>query len=98
MEEIKNLRIETVMQANDRWFSPQNKKLFGDIVYIAYECQGLKFLVRKTNAWTDMFDGIKKTHWRINRIEQDLQIGDLFDDVFSTLGDCKKFIRGGDAL
>jgi len=86
--------ITELKQNNKNWFSPENKRFFGDLRYfVLTDKDGTSFLIRETNAWTDMFDGVKKTHYRINSINEDLTIGDLFDDVFKTEEEVKTFLE-----
>ena len=80
--------LDKIRRENRTWFSTVNMKFAGDLAYFGYYSQaGQAFLVRKTNAWTDMFDGKKKLHYRINSIEANFEIGDLIDDEFKTISD-----------
>lgn len=86
--------LQEVKSKNISWFSPENKKFFGDIRYLVLHDKDKKpYLVRETNAWTDMFDGMKKTHFRINVLEEDLKIGDLVDNIFKNLEDVREWLR-----
>ena len=86
--------LQEVKAVNVAWFSPENKRFFGDIKYfILLDSEGNPFLIRLTNAWSDMFDGIKKPVYRINKIEDGLKIGSLFDEQFKTLEEVKTFLK-----
>jgi len=79
-------------EKNPNWFSSENIKFFGDLEYWFYiNTDGKTYLIRKTNAWTDMFDGVKKVHYRINKIDN-FKISDLFDEHFKTLEEAKTFL------
>ena len=84
-----------VIDANPGWFSKSNKRMFGDIHYHTYHAQsGKAYLVRLTNAWSDMFDQPLHRHYRINPINpQTFDIEPLVDDVFETLGEVKTWLK-----
>jgi len=78
---------------NKGWFTKGNKAFFGDINYRVLHSENKPYLVRLTNAWTDMFDGVKKPHYKINEINNDLSIGHLFDNEFKTIEEVKRFLK-----
>lgn len=84
-----------VRAANGNWFSRGNKKFFGDLNYrVLYgKATGERYLVRATEAWTDMFGGPKRVHYRVNRINDDLTIGKLLDNEFSSLPSVKEWLK-----
>jgi len=86
--------LNAVIRKQPKWFDGNTARLLGDLSYdVLYgKKTGERFLVRKTNAWTDMFDGVKKPHWRVNSIQDDLKIGDLHDEIFKTLEDVKTYL------
>lgn len=82
-----SVTLEDIRQANHGYFSPGNKKFFGDISYEVEMGQKTKtaYLVTYSNAWTDMFDGQKKPHYYVKPIMTgDLTIGPLIDKRFWT--------------
>lgn len=88
--------LRKIRQANKHWFSPSNKRLFGDISYMAFYGgkTGASYLVQKTNAWTDMFGGIPRLHYRIHTLNQETEeIGNLIDTEFKTLADVKNWLK-----
>ena len=89
------IRLADVKQANYNWFKPENKRFFGDLNYfILHNNEGNPFLIRETNAWSDMFDGIKKPHFRINTINPEtLKIGELHDRIFKTREEVKEYLK-----
>lgn len=92
----KMTTLKDVKKRQPDWFSPSNKKFFGDVDYKVMKGgkTNSPFLVRSTYAWTDMFGNDRKLHYRINTINQDDSIGFLFDDVFDDMEDVKNWLRG----
>lgn len=75
-----------IQRNNRKWFGDGNSAFFGDLNYYAFTSNsGTNYLVRLTNAWTDMFDGEKKPHYRLNPIGDNHRIESLTDDVFETM-------------
>ena len=88
--------LRKIRQANENWFSPSNKRFFGDLSYMAFYGgkTGASYLVQKTNAWTDMLDRPKRLHYRIHTLNQTTEeIGKLLDDEFESLKDVKDWLR-----
>lgn len=86
--------MQAVREANEMWFSPKNKKFFQDVSYrVLHSSSGQPYLVRSTYAWSDMFGGQKRLHWRINAIDRDLKIGTLLKKEFATLEDVKEWLQ-----
>ncbi len=87
--------LDDVAKVNSGWFSESNKRFFGDKSYsIEAGTSGKIYLVRSTEAWTDMFDGIRKLHYRINNLDQTtLKIQSLIDDKFKTMNDVKEWLK-----
>lgn len=72
--------LQRVKAANPGWFSLSNKRLFGDKRYSTRRgrVSGRLYLVRQTQAWTDMFGQSPRLHYRINSLDQlTLKIGSL---------------------
>ena len=92
--------IAQVMAANPNWFSRDNKRFFGDLSYkvLHGKVSHTPFLVRKTNAWTDMFDGLKKPHFVVNAIEPgtlkvlSMVPGDVEHRRFKDIEEVKEFL------
>jgi len=100
LKEIElNILINRIDDSQYKWFSESNKKFFGDLNYWFFEINNKYFLIRKTNAFTNMFDSIKKPHYRINHIEKTkdnkFKITDLIEDTFYTIEQAKGFLRTG---
>ena len=87
--------LERVRQSNKTWFNPRNKEFFGDISYHAMAGKESKelFLVQYTDAWTDMFGGDKRPHYRIHTLKDGLVIDELLDDQFETMEDVENFLQ-----
>jgi len=80
---------------NLKWFTPKNKKLFGDITYYLYfsKTTNKPYLINKTYMWSDVFSNTKKINYRIHKIDSELKINGLFDEIFKSLRDTKNFIN-----
>jgi len=92
------LTISQLRQANPRWFARGNARFFGDLWYgVLHSKQGAPYLVRRTNAWTDMFGGKLTPHYRINPISHNLKILALDDRQFATLDEVKAALKESEA-
>lgn len=87
LAEVKDKQVD--------WFSPQNKRFFGDVAYtLLHDADKKPFLVRQTSAWSDMFGQAKSYTFRVNRIDSGtLKIGSLLDQEFDTLEEVKDFLK-----
>jgi len=87
--------LSQVKAAQPEWFSRKNKRFFGDINYrvLHGKTSGEPFLVRLTNAWTDMFRQPKKRHYRVNGLRDDLTIAPLINDIFADLWAVKRWLK-----
>ncbi len=93
---METVTITDVIKAQRDWFSSENKAFFGDKVYdvVTGGKSGKCYLLRLTQAWTDMFDGKPKDHFRINQLDQQtLKIGNLVDDIFPTQASFETWLR-----
>jgi len=93
---MKTVTITDVIKAQRGWFSSENKAFFGDKVYDVSKGgrSGKHYLVRLTQAWSDMFDGKPKDHFRVNELDQQtLKIGKLLDGIFPTQADLDTWLR-----
>ena len=84
------VKMTHVRRANKTWFGKGNKRFFGDVWYRVRKGKttGSLYLVRCTSAFTDMFGGKKRYHYRINKVNSvSLKIEGLIDDSFDTLAD-----------
>jgi len=90
------LRMSELRQAHPVWFAPGNKEMFGDLEYrILHNKQHNPYLVRRTQAWTDMFGQAPVQHWRLNPIGPNLEIKSLVEQSFPTLDAAKEWLRIG---
>ena len=87
--------IEQVRNANVQWFSPKNKKYFGDRSYsVLHSKTGKPYLLRSTYAWSDMFGKPRILTYRINKIDPEtLKIGSLIDAEFTERKEAKDYIK-----
>jgi len=88
------VRLSDVRAANGRWFSPMNKRLFGDVSYRLLHGKRTHkpYLVRSTYQWSDMFGRTRTLSYRVNEINPDLTIGKLLDDTFDNLDEVKDWM------
>ena len=88
------LTLADVQAKHSRYFSRETQILFGDIKYwVLHDKDHNPYLVRYTTAWTDMFDDIKKPHYKVNPLTPSGDIGQLFEEEFLTLQDVKTWLR-----
>jgi hypothetical protein len=95
---IKELesKMGSVERANGKWFSVENMRFFGDVWYKTYrgEVSRKLYLVRATNAWTDMFGKDKTLHYRINNVNQDtLKIEHLIEQTSDTVSEYETWLE-----
>ena len=78
--------LKKVIAAQPKWFSPQNRRFFGDVRYsVKYgKATGNRYLVRSTYMWSDMLGQPRKLCYRVNTIGDDYKLGDLVDTIFNT--------------
>jgi len=86
---------QMVLAANPTWFCEGNRKFSGDIEYgTAWSGSHNIYLWRKTNAFSDMFTGVKKVHYRLNEIDQhSLKVLKLVGGEFKTFEDLKEYLE-----
>ena len=90
------MKLTDVRAKNQRWFSRENMRFFGDVRYWLYHSQdGKHYLVRLTKGWSDLFskDGVPKYSYCINPISDDGRIEDLIPVEFATLEEAKKYVK-----
>lgn len=87
-------KLSDVRVAQPEWFSRENKKFFGDISYKVLHGKKSKkpFLVRLTKAWTGSFGGKEQLHYRINPLNDTLDIQPLIDEIFISIDDVKDWL------
>ena len=88
--------IQQIKSAQPHWFSPENKRFFGDVSY--FGLYGKKthkpYLVRATEAWTDMFGNAPRLHYRINPVNPEtLDIENLIDNEFKSMNEVKEWME-----
>jgi hypothetical protein len=89
---------------NPNWFTSENKKFFNDKSYTAmYGGEtGQPYLVRSTEAWTDMFGEKPRLHYRINKVtttpDGKTEIGELLDQEFPDMQAVKQFLGKDSAV
>jgi hypothetical protein len=87
--------LTEVKQANKLWFSPDSQAFSHDKQYWVMESgSGEFYLVRSTEAWTDMFGQEPRLHYRINEIDQDTkEVKSLIDDEFANMFDVETWLE-----
>lgn len=86
--------LQQLKQVNPSWFTPENKKFFGDINYklLTGSKSKNKFLIQRTNKFSDMFTGIKKAVYVIKPITIDGKILPSITTV-ETLKKVKQYLK-----
>jgi hypothetical protein len=80
------ITLQDVKDAQPKWFSPENKRFFGDVNYFVRQGQISKkpFFIQSTYMWSDMFGGKKTLVYRVHTLKDDLKMDALVDDIFKT--------------
>ena len=77
------MKLQDVIRHNKRWFAKGNQRFFQDMNYrLQLGASGKAYLVRGTAGWSDMFDGVKKWHFRINPVSEEYRILSLVGEIF----------------
>ena len=86
--------LQQLKKVNPSWFSPENKKFFGDINYklLTGSKSKNKFLIQHTYQFSDMFTGIKKAVFVIKPITIDGKIGTRATTV-ETIEKVKEYLK-----
>lgn len=59
------MKLSDVKKANEKWFSAENKRFFGDIGYRLYKAYDSYFVIQITYAFSDMFGGEKEIYYKV---------------------------------
>jgi len=90
----KKITLTAVKNANGTWFSPDNKKFFGDLNYsVITDNEGDAYLVQETEGWTDMFGGLPRVFFKVRPINgETLILGRPFEQEFKTIEDVEEYL------
>ena len=87
---MERITIADLRASNLRYFSKDNKRVFGDVDYrILHDKQRQPYLVRSSYAFSDMFGNERTLGWYVNPISPTLEIMPGLDQVFATLDQVK---------
>jgi len=89
--------INVLQQIKDKqpnWFSSEAMSFSNDIQYLGLQNDEKEnYLIINTYGFTDMFDGVKKPHYRVKKVGEDYKIGELYENIFDTLKEAEEFIK-----
>ncbi len=87
--------IQELKQANQSYFTPENKRFFQDINYkvLMGRKSKTRFLIQHTYQWSDMFDGIKKAVFVVRPITTDGKILKTVETL-KELNQVKQYMKG----
>ena len=87
--------LTEVRAAQPDWFTPENKRFFGDVGYwVLHSVSGHPYLLRSTYAWSDMFGRPRTLSYKVNVIDPDtLEIDNLIDKTFDDRATAKHHIK-----
>jgi len=90
---IKN--IQELKQANQSYFTPENKRFFNDINYkvLTGGKSKTRFLIQHTYQFSDMFDGIKKAVFVVKPITVEGKILPTVETL-KELNQVKQYMKG----
>jgi hypothetical protein len=87
--------INALKQANQSYFTPENKRFFNDINYKVLKGGKSKtrFLIQHTYQFSDMFDGVKKAVFVVKPISVEGKILPTIETL-KELNQVKQYIKG----
>ena len=87
--------LQDVKKAHPTYFADGNMEFFGDLGYDIITTRDNKgwYFLQHTNAWTDMFDGVKKPHYRIRAINSDLSFEPMLSECFASVAEVIEHIN-----
>ena len=90
---IKN--IQELKQANQSYFTPENKRFFNDINYkvLTGGKSKTRFLIQHTYQFSDMFDGVKKAVFVVKPITVEGKILPTVETL-KELNQVKQYMKG----
>tara|TARA_R100000329_G_scaffold143193_1_gene127079 strand:- start:1159 stop:1431 length:273 start_codon:yes stop_codon:yes gene_type:complete len=88
------MNMKQLREKNKKWFSPENKRFFGDINYKVLQSKKSKnsYLIQHTYKWSDMFDNEKKAVYVVKPVTDK---GAILESVaeFKKLSEVKNFLK-----
>ena len=87
--------MQELKQANQSYFTPENKRFFNDINYkvLTGGKSKTRFLIQHTYQFSDMFDGVKKAVFVVKPIAVDGQILPTVETL-KELNQVKQYMKG----
>jgi len=87
--------INALKQANQSYFTPENKRFFNDINYkvLTGGKSKTRFLIQHTYQFSDMFDGVKKAVFVVKPISVEGKILPTIETL-KELNQVKQYIKG----
>ena len=87
--------FQELKQANQSYFTPENKRFFNDINYkvLMGGKSKTRFLIQHTYQWSDMFDGIKKAVFVVKPISVEGKILPTIETL-KELNQVKQYMKG----
>lgn len=80
---MKKLTIDDIKRANARWFSPSNRRFFGDVDYKLFAGKSCHYILQITGMWSDMFGKQKKLFYRLIPIDNKTLLLDFRNDILT---------------
>jgi len=88
------MNMKQLREKHKSYFSPENKKFFGDINYRVLQSEKSKtsYLIQHTYQWSDMFGHDKKAVYVVKPVTNK---GDILESVaeFKELSEVKNFLK-----
>ena len=87
--------MQELKQANQSYFTPENKRFFNDINYkvLMGGKSKTRFLIQHTYQYSDMFDGVKKAVFVVKPIAVDGKILPTVETL-KELNQVKQYMKG----
>jgi hypothetical protein len=86
--------MQELKQANQSYFTPENKRFFNDINYkvLMGGKSKTRFLIQHTYQYSDMFDGVKKAVFVVKPISTEGKILPIVETL-KELNQVKQYIK-----
>ena len=86
--------MQELKQANQSYFTPENKRFFNDINYkvLTGGKSKTRFLIQHTYQYSDMFDGVKKAVFVVKPISTEGKILPIVETL-KELNQVKQYIK-----
>ena len=91
------MNMKQLREKNKKWFSPENKRFFGDINYKVLQSKKSKtsYLIQHTYKWSDRYTWFSNEKKAVYVVKPVTNKGDILECVaeFKELSEVKNFLK-----